>query len=45
MFPKRDMGYTYGVQDEKPGIGFKGTYVTIWRKQKGGSWKFYRYRK
>ncbi len=41
-----DMGYTYGIatylsKDEKgnPETGY-GTYVTIWRKQKDGSWKY-----
>jgi ketosteroid isomerase-like protein len=41
-----DFGYTYGLyeetyQDEKGNpVLKKGTYVTIWRKEKDGSWKF-----
>jgi ketosteroid isomerase-like protein len=36
-----DMGYTYGVYTLKDSENIsKGTYVTIWRKQKDGNWKF-----
>lgn len=36
-----DMGYTYGVYTLKDSENIsKGTYVTIWRKQKEGNWKF-----
>jgi len=36
-----DMGYTYGVYTLKDSDNVsKGTYVTIWRKQKDGTWKF-----
>jgi ketosteroid isomerase-like protein len=36
-----DMGYTYGVYTLKDSENFsKGTYVTIWRKQKDETWKF-----
>ena len=38
---KGDLGYTYGTYIMKnEGAVTKGTYVTIWRKQKDGSWKF-----
>jgi ketosteroid isomerase-like protein len=38
---KGDMGYTYGVYQMKNEESVsKGTYVTIWRKQKDGTWKF-----
>jgi ketosteroid isomerase-like protein len=38
-----DLGYTYGVHtntDHLTGAVTKGTYITIWQKQKDGSWKF-----
>lgn len=37
-----DLGYTYGVYEMSSRDGFieKGTYVTIWKKQEDGSWKF-----
>jgi ketosteroid isomerase-like protein len=38
-----DLGYTYGVYSRKPGDEdtiYYGTYVTIWKKQPGGKWKF-----
>jgi ketosteroid isomerase-like protein len=38
-----DMGYTYGIHsttDKFTGEITKGTYVTIWKKQTDGSWKF-----
>jgi ketosteroid isomerase-like protein len=38
-----DLGYTYGIYTSKlktTGNISKGTYITIWRKQSDGSWKF-----
>jgi ketosteroid isomerase-like protein len=38
-----DLGYTYGVFTSTikvSGSTARGTYVTIWQKQKDGSWKF-----
>jgi len=38
-----DLGYTYGVYSRKPGnedTVYFGTYVTIWKRQPGGKWKF-----
>jgi ketosteroid isomerase-like protein len=38
-----DLGYTYGIHsslDKATGSITKGTYVTVWRKQSDGSWKF-----
>ena len=38
-----DLGYTYGVYSRKPGdedTVYYGTYVTIWKKQPKGNWKF-----
>ena len=38
-----DLGYTYGVYSRKPrdeDTVYYGTYVTIWKKQPGGKWKF-----
>lgn len=38
-----DMGYTYGIYSLEPAGAdtvLYGTYVSIWRKQKDGSWKF-----
>jgi len=38
-----DIGYTYGIhtnKDKETGEITRGTYITIWQKQKDGSWKF-----
>lgn len=38
-----DMGYTYGVYSLKPtniDTVFFGTYVSIWKRQPDGNWKF-----
>jgi ketosteroid isomerase-like protein len=38
-----DLGYTYGYYArtiKSTGVVSKGTYVTIWEKQKDGTWKF-----
>ena len=38
-----DLGYTYGIFKstvKKTGDISKGTYVTVWEKQKDGTWKF-----
>lgn len=38
-----DMGYTYGIFTTKlkgDSIVQKGTYVSIWKKQSDGTWKF-----
>jgi ketosteroid isomerase-like protein len=38
-----DIGYTYGLHtntDKLTGEITRGTYITIWQKQKDGSWKF-----
>jgi ketosteroid isomerase-like protein len=38
-----DLGYTYGIYSRKPGdedTVYYGTYVTIWKKQPDGKWKF-----
>lgn len=38
-----DLGFTYGIYTLTPTAKdtvLKGTYVSIWRKQKNGSWKF-----
>jgi ketosteroid isomerase-like protein len=38
-----DLGYTYGLhtnKDKQTGEITKGTYITIWQRQKDGSWKF-----
>lgn len=38
-----ELGYTYGVYALKPVVKdttFYGTYVSIWKKQKDGTWKF-----
>jgi ketosteroid isomerase-like protein len=42
----RDLGYTYGIyeltiksKEENPQV-HKGTYLTIWKKDKYGNWKF-----
>ncbi len=44
MFPSRTMGYTVGrfTMHDKGIAGpteTKGTYVTVWQRQKDGSWK------
>ncbi len=44
MFPSGTMGYTVGkftVRFPKDGkeVSFRGTYLTVWQKQKDGSWK------
>ncbi|PWT97098.1 MAG: hypothetical protein C5B52_14430 [Bacteroidetes bacterium] len=36
-----DLGFTYGVYTLKTkDTTFNGTYVTIWRRQQSGKWKF-----
>lgn len=38
-----DLGYTYGIYSFQPKAAdtiLYGTYVSIWKKQKDGSWKF-----
>ena len=38
-----ELGYTYGLHsnlDKATGKITKGTYITIWKKQSDGSWKF-----
>ena len=38
-----DVGYTYGIWTntvKETGAVSKGTYATVWEKQKDGSWKF-----
>ena len=36
-----DLGYTYGVyQFKKDSVIEKGTYVSIWKKNKKGEWKY-----
>ena len=38
-----DMGYTYGIWSLKPKLQdttLYGTYVSIWKKQHDGNWKF-----
>ncbi len=38
-----DLGYTYGTYQlhvNMPDTTFTGTYVTIWKKQEDGKWKF-----
>jgi ketosteroid isomerase-like protein len=38
-----DLGYTYGIYSSRvkaTGEVSKGTYVSIWKKQPDGSWKF-----
>ncbi len=38
-----EMGYTYGIHstlEKATGKITKGTYITIWKKQSDGSWKF-----
>lgn len=41
MAVSADLGYTYGVYNMQTGDSVrKGTYVTIWKKQANGRWKF-----
>ncbi|HEX5025190.1 MAG TPA: DUF4440 domain-containing protein [Agriterribacter sp.] len=36
-----DLGYTYGTYNMRiKDSVYKGTYVTIWKKEKDGKWKF-----
>jgi ketosteroid isomerase-like protein len=38
-----ELGYTYGIYTrtiKSTGLVTRGTYVTIWEKQKDGTWKF-----
>jgi ketosteroid isomerase-like protein len=37
-----ELGYTYGIYEMKgdDGVVERGTYVTIWKKQEDGKWKF-----
>jgi ketosteroid isomerase-like protein len=38
-----DLGYTFGVYSIKPADAdtvYYGTYVTIWKRQPDGKWKF-----
>ena len=38
-----DMGYTFGIYALKPNISdttIYGTYISIWKKEKNGKWKF-----
>jgi ketosteroid isomerase-like protein len=36
-----DLGYTYGVYELKDSVNTqKGTYVTVWKRQANGKWKF-----
>jgi ketosteroid isomerase-like protein len=38
-----ELGYTYGIYSrtiKSTGVVSRGTYVTIWEKQKDGTWKF-----
>ncbi len=36
-----DLGYTYGTYNlQLPDTTFAGTYVSIWKKQADGKWKF-----
>ncbi len=38
-----DLGYTYGIYtntDKVTGEITKGTYITVWQKQKSGNWNF-----
>ena len=37
----RDLGYTFGIYELSVGDTImKGTYVSIWKKQEDGTWKF-----
>lgn len=38
-----DLGYTFGIYALKPNISdttIYGTYISIWKKEKNGKWKF-----
>jgi ketosteroid isomerase-like protein len=36
-----DMGYTYGIYELRTAMERQsGTYVTVWRRQEDGSWKY-----
>jgi len=36
-----DLGYAYGIYTEKTkDTTIQGSYTTVWKKQKDGSWKF-----
>lgn len=36
-----DLGYTYGIYEFKKDTSVsKGTYVSIWKKQRDGSWRY-----
>jgi ketosteroid isomerase-like protein len=36
-----DLGFTFGIYELKTkDTSFKGTYVSIWKKQNDGAWKF-----
>ncbi|HSF46514.1 MAG TPA: DUF4440 domain-containing protein [Chitinophagaceae bacterium] len=37
-----ELGYTYGIYEMRDNSNLvqRGTYVTIWKKQKDGKWKF-----
>jgi ketosteroid isomerase-like protein len=39
-----ELGYTYGIYEVRSRGGIKtigeGTYVTIWKKDRQGNWKF-----
>ena len=39
--PSDDLGYTYGIYKlELKDTVLRGTYVSVWKKQKDGKWKF-----
>lgn len=43
MAASGDMGFTYGIYSLKPketDTVYYGSYVTVWKKQPGGKWKF-----
>jgi len=41
MAASGDLGFTYGVYTlSLQDTSYKGTYVSIWKKQKDGSWKY-----
>ncbi len=41
MAASADMGYTYGIYSiTGTDTTFQGTYITVWRKQTDGKWKF-----
>jgi ketosteroid isomerase-like protein len=36
-----DMGYTFGIYELRTALERQsGTYVTVWRRQEDGSWKY-----